>query len=280
MYIKETCIINGVKEIDKYKCMRVYKKGEKRAKKTLPTSEKQKKVNIRNAKKQKQRIIKANFTKGDLFVTLTYMKEHKPKTKDEALEDKKLFIGRMRASLIRRGLDFKYCSITEIGTKGAVHHHMLIKKCDAELISKHWKKGGVHFKFIYSEDVSKLARYLSGDKEVEGDWEKHECAFEKWSHSRNLIIPEVTKEHIHAKDFSKTPRAEKGYRVEELRQGSTEWGYEWQSYKLVPNTNITNTITEDVIKDKTAMQKIPPKPKTYKKAKKEKENKTSRDSKN
>lgn len=233
MYIKETCVINGVIEIDKYCRMRSYTKGESRGKKTKATSDAQKKVNDRHSKKKKQRIIKANFKKGDLFLTFTYKEGERPKTKDEARVDKKNLLGRIRKKLERMGKKFSYVAVTEIGTKGGVHHHLLVRGSDAEIFQNVWEKGGIDFKFIYSEDVERLAEYLSGDDETE-ERKKHECVYEFWSHSKDLVIPEVKRERISSRSFIKIPKVKRGYILADLRQGINSWGYEWQSYKLIP----------------------------------------------
>ena len=233
MYIKETCIVNGIYEIDKYCRPRSYQKGESRGKKAKLTSEAQKKVNQRHAKKKKQRIIRANFTKDDLFLTFTYAEGNRPQTKEEARLDRKALMDGIRKAMQKRGIRFSYVAVTEIGVKGGVHHHLLVKKCDTEIFTRVWKKGGINFKYIYSEDLDRLAKYLSGDDESE-ERKKHECVYEFWSHSKDLVIPEVKRERISSRSFIKIPKVRRGYILTDLRQGINSWGYEWQSYKLVP----------------------------------------------
>ena len=243
MYIKETCEINSVKEIEKYTPWRsVYPKGEKRAARSRPTSEAQKKVNERRAKRDKQRIIRANFGKGDLWLTFTYKKEERPDSMERAKEDRKNLLDKLRRFLKKEGIEFKYVCVTEIGTLGGVHHHLIMKPCDASIFSKIWKKGGVHIEYIYSEDISRLARYMSGDETEEDEKKRHSVVLESWSRSKNLIVPEVKKERIHSRSFSKNPKPEKGYRIENLQNGINSFGYCWQRYDLVPHENrVRNT---------------------------------------
>lgn len=234
MYIKEVCEIRGVKEVYKYTPWRsVYKKGEKRAVKTKPTSEAQKKVNERRSKIKKQRIIRANFEKGDLWLTFTYMKEKRPDSIDKAKADRKSLLDKLRKALQKEGIEFKYVCVTEVGEKGGVHHHLIMKPCDTAIISKIWKMGGVHIEYVYTEDLERLARYMMGDDEKD-EKKRHSVCLESWSRSKNLIIPEVVKEKVHARSFSKTPKPEAGYRIENLQNGINTWGYEWQRYDLVP----------------------------------------------
>lgn len=234
MYIKETCVICGVKEIHKYIPWRtVYKKGEKRAAKLKPTSDAQKKVNERRSKIKKQRIIRANFAEGDLWITFTYEKEKRPESIEKAKSDRKALLDKLRARLLKLGIEFKYVCSTEVGSKGGVHHHLIMKPCDTSIISKIWKKGGVHIEYIYSEDISRLARYMTGD-DSEDERHRHSVVLESWSRSKNLIVPEVKKERIHNRTFTRTPKPEAGYIIENLRNGINSWGYEWQSYNLVP----------------------------------------------
>ncbi len=227
MYIKETCIIRGIKEIDKFYPMRAYPKGEKRGIRKRVTSEAQKKVNERRSRKDKERIIKANFERGDLWLTFTYTKEKKPADMDQAKLDRKNLLDKMRKKFRKEGIEFKYICVTEIGERGGVHHHMILKKADSAIAAECWLKGGVHIKHIYSDNLSELAEYMSGGDDKHG-------VVENWSRSRNLIVPEVIREHIHARSFSNYPKPEKGYYIDDLRSGITAWGYEWQSYKLVP----------------------------------------------
>lgn len=243
MYIKEVCEIRGVKEVYKFTPWRsVYPKGEKRAQKTKATSEAQKKVNERRAKQQKQRIIRANFEKGDLWLTFTYKKEERPKTIDKAKADRKNLLDKLRKALKKEGIEFKYVCVTEVGSKGGVHHHMIMKPCNTSIIADIWKPGGVHIEHIYTEDLERLARYMTGDDTEKNEKQRHLVMLESWSRSRNLIVPEVIKIRIHQRSFSKNPKPEKGYRLENLQNGINAWGYEWQRYDLVPHENrVRNT---------------------------------------
>lgn len=230
MYIKEVCEIKGEKEVYKYIPWRtVYKRGEKRSGRIAPTSEAQKKVNERRAKINKQRIVRANFEKGDLWLTFTYARENRPLNIAEAKADRKRLLDRLRRELKRSGKEFRYVCVTEVGSKGGIHHHMIVKRCCTEIFPKIWKKGGVHIEYIYSEDVSKLARYMSGD-DTEPERKRHTVILESWSRSKNLIVPEVKRERINRRSFSKSPKPERGYIIESLQNGINAWGYEWQRY--------------------------------------------------
>ena len=235
MYIKETCEIRGVKEVYKFTPWRsVYNKGEKRAPKSKDTSDAQKKVNERRAKQNKQRIIRANFQKGDLWLTFTYMNEKRPDSIERAKRDRKNLLDKLRKALNKEGIEFKYVCVTEVGAKGGIHHHMIMKPCDTSIIADIWKSGGVHIEHVYTEDLERLARYMTGDDTKE-EKQRHSVILESWSRSRNLIVPEVKRERIHARSFSKNPKPEAGYRIENLQNGINAWGYEWQRYNLIPH---------------------------------------------
>ena len=243
MYIKETCEIRGVKEVYKFTPWRsVYNKGEKRATKSKATTEAQKRVNERRAKQNKQRIIRANFQKGDLWLTFTYMKEKRPDSIDKAKADRKNLIDKLRKTLGKAGVEFKYVCVTEVGERGGVHHHMIMKACDTSILACIWKLGGVHIEHIYTEDLERLSRYMTGDDTEKDEKKRHSVVLESWSRSRNLIVPLVVRERIHSRSFSKTPKAEKGYILKNLQNGINAWGYEWQRYTLVPHENkVRNT---------------------------------------
>ncbi|MCB5621371.1 hypothetical protein LIQ08_19945, partial [[Ruminococcus] gnavus] len=58
----------------------------------------------------------------------------------------------------------KWMLHTEIGSRGGVHHHLVINRIpDADLIMRRaWEKGGVHIDLLYDEGgLRKLAEYLS-----------------------------------------------------------------------------------------------------------------------
>lgn len=115
---------------------------------------------------------------------------------------------------------------TEIGKKGAVHHHMIMNRInglDAVLAEK-WKKGRVHFQLLYKDGgFVKLAEYVGKDEGRAYDFTR----------SRNLLRPKRKKEVMKAKTFAKEPR-KKGYELEKesLFEGINPMGWPYRRYAM------------------------------------------------
>lgn len=234
-YIKEVCEYGNYIDVEKYYTWKWHDKNCIRGPNEKVTSEQQKKINERLAKKQKRRILNANFSVGDIWLTLTYMKSMRPCNMKEAVKNlKNKFLDKLRRILKKRGEELKYVAVTEIGKKGAVHHHLVIKKFDVNIISEFglWKFGKASMVFIYSEDLQKLSDYMCKGSSGQTDDEGVE---KKWSQSRNLIIPVSKKTVIKADSWTKLPKAIKGYELIEdsLQVGINGMGYPYQSYRMV-----------------------------------------------
>lgn len=108
--------------------------------------------------------MKLNFRENDYWVTLTYKLENRPQDMKEAAKDIRKWIQKVRAQYKRQEVELKWMLHTEIGSRGGVHHHLVINRIpDADLIlRKAWEKGGVHIDLLYDEGgLRKLAEYLS-----------------------------------------------------------------------------------------------------------------------
>lgn len=244
-YIKERCVIGDVIEIEKYYSWRYGVKGIPRNENIKSTTEVQRKINERMARKKKRRIINANFTVGDIYLTFTYKKENRPANIEDAFRNIKRFIDTLRRILKKQGEQLKYVGVTEIGQKGAVHHHLLIKKFDTNILftkrknnktqkeKSIWVFGKVMITPIYTKDLTDLANYFN--KESRGNVANNGSR-KKWTQSRNLIIPQSEKRIIKAKYWTEYPKAEKGYTIIEdsIYSGICDWnGYPYQSYRMV-----------------------------------------------
>lgn len=179
-------------------------KGEKRAPKRKPTREEVKKINQKIKARNVRRIIKANFTSDDLWVTFLYPKGTR-KSMEEILKDVSNFHTTMRRQRKKRNEPYKWISRIEIGKQGGIHVHMVINRVRGEpteqLIREKWKKNGrVHFEYLYEDDnFSNLAEYIvkpvpeEQQKRVEKMPESMQKQLVKYSTSRNLIRPEPEK---------------------------------------------------------------------------------------
>lgn len=212
-YIKQEIISGDVYEAYTTFSAR-YGTNGKRKSKNGKTTAKQKIINEKNAKRKVARLINTNFTKGDIFLTLTY--EYAVKL-DQAKKDLVNFLRRIKYFRKKNNLpDIKYIAVTESEGK-RVHHHIIMTKLSLDVISDNWVKGKAIIGRLYPDkDYTGIAKYIT--KEPAKEFAK------RWTQSRNLDKPEVrTKQLKTGRGVLKVP---KGYKLMEQRLDYTEWtGY-------------------------------------------------------
>ena len=210
-------------------------KGEKRASKEKPTPEQVARQNQLNKEKKVRRLIKANFSERDYWVTLKYPKGERP-TIETVKEDVATFLGRLRRMYKKSGDVVKFIYRIEIGSRGGAHVHMILNRAadtptDLAIIAA-WSFGRVNFEHLYQTgDYSKLAAYLVKPPLPEAqrhiDLLPPEARREviKYSSSRNLVRPEPErKEFTHytmRRLIDEGPTASPGFFIDQdsVRQG-------------------------------------------------------------
>lgn len=178
------------------------RKGEKRAPKNHRTSMAVQKYNQKQRERKIQREIAANFTEGDLWLTLKMPKGTKVTPKELKTIFKK-FADRVRYQYKKAGQKFKWIRRMEIGEKGGVHIHLIANRIeDADLIiQKAWSEvtnGHVNLQPLYESDgYRELARYICKmpTEEIQGqlslfDQEDRKTFIEVHT-SKNLIRPKA-----------------------------------------------------------------------------------------
>lgn len=215
---------------------RVYKKGEVREKRRKPTPQEKQEENDRAAERRLARKIAANFTGEDLWITLTYRKDERP-SPQEAKGRLKKFITGLREDYRKAGYELKYIIVTEYQGK-SIHHHAIINGIPdaAKLIRGRWRHGRPDFKMMdESGEYSELASYII--KETAKTFRDPGAANrQRYTCSRNLIIPEPEVKRVSAKTFRKQPKPWKGYELLKgsLVQGiSAVTGYMYQYYTMI-----------------------------------------------
>ena len=241
MYIRTTCRIGDICQVGKYYPGNFGAPGLGRSRKRRRTPEEMDRNNQRNRARKLQRIILANFRNGRT-VHLTYRKEERPETFEEAMDQRRKFLARMRAVCKKAGVQWKWIIVTERGKKGqALHHHLIIEDMTAPLdilrtVGELWKFGKVSStKMEEEEDLFEvLAEYLLKKDTKAG------LSGKSYSHSRNLIIPEEKKEKVRAKRWTREPRAPKGWYVvkESVWNAQTPEGWPVQRYTLRKLENV------------------------------------------
>ena len=184
-------------EHKKMQSFRVHTKGVKRGPNTGHTTEKQERINEKAAEERLRWKINANFGHRDLHAVLHYY--DKGRTFEQCIEDRKLFLKRLRRICQRRGITFKYIVVTETKRMTNPHHHVIISKMDPEIILEAWEgvaEGGGNVSFQPMDrrgNHYKLASYLM--KESRSTMERFKelgIKGKRFSASQNMAEPVVT----------------------------------------------------------------------------------------
>ncbi|WP_321994806.1 rolling circle replication-associated protein [Clostridium butyricum] len=153
------------------------------------SSEAQKKLNDKNAKKKIVRLINTNFKEDDLMITLTY-KDHYLPSESEAKRDMQNYIRRLKRFRKKEGLeDLKYLYVIEYendpkrSKKIRIHHHIIINNMDRDIAEGLWKKGRTDSMKLQPDDfgLTGIAKYIS----------KGLICGRRWGYSKNLKKPIV-----------------------------------------------------------------------------------------
>lgn len=165
-----------------------------RAKKKQLTRKAQEELNERNSIKKLSRLLNANFTDKDIWLTLTYDDEHLPDSEEKAYKDTANYIRRLRR-VSKEPL--KYIIVTETHTEDGeptrVHHHIVVNFPDRDTAERLWKLGGRKQSRRLQPDIhgfDGMAHYLGKQKKPPKD--ENRKITRRWRSSRNLKKPKVT----------------------------------------------------------------------------------------
>jgi hypothetical protein len=208
--------------------------GMKRMKRKKPTPEQMAIQNQWRRERDIRRLLKTNFSDYDYWLTLTYRPGTRPADMKEAKKQIRKFLRKMRDRYKARGRIFKYIVVTEIGSRGGIHHHAVINRTEDgdKLIADLWPYGGAHINLLYSRgEYRQLAAYIAKRPA------KDNAMKEKWySRSRNLKKPKVERKIMLGRSFSEKIRVPKGYYLEKesVYQGTNlVTGHPYRYYTLV-----------------------------------------------
>ena len=120
------------------------------------------KINLRKAITELTILMNANFVPGDYHITLTYERDKRAETVEEAKRDRKIFLDRLRRRMKKKKKEIcKYIVVTEVGVRGALHHHMVMNQVPVEWIRQAWKHGRIDIRPLDDTgQYSKLAKYF------------------------------------------------------------------------------------------------------------------------
>ncbi len=130
--------------------------------------------NKKGCERELARIINANFAAGDVFIGLDYSNDYidsvtgasDEETVDLAEREMRLCLRRVKNAADKLGVEVKCVAVTSVldgesGERVRVHHHLVVNRECAEIFKAKWKRGGVDFESLKTEqDYSSLAHYL------------------------------------------------------------------------------------------------------------------------
>lgn len=216
-------------EIEEYVDGRYGAKGKKREEKKKATPEQVKRQNQLNKAKNCRRRIKNNFEEDDYYWTLTFGKDQRPKTMEEAKAIWTKLQRKLRTEYKRQRKKFKWIISIEKGKKGAIHFHLITNRIEDgdRFMKKLWTCGSIYLRLLYDNgDYKALADYMT--KAAEGGEESY------YSHSRNLPIPEPRVKKLKGKWEDIEPY--KGYYIdkESVVEGiNPVTGYKYRHYTMI-----------------------------------------------
>lgn len=210
MYYKTIC--KAGKTIEVY---RSYSKRTKKAKETgnrILTKEEIEANNLRRAVVSLTRKLNANFDEKSCHLIFTYRTEERP-TLEESVKRIRNLLRNLGREYKKEGGELKYILVTEYH-RGKVHHHVVVNGMPSgrtlETANSKWKYG--YIKCSMLDDTGqyrKLAEYLI--KETQKSYKEGKIGKQRYTSSRNLIIPKSKTKTVKADRWLPEPRIPKGY---------------------------------------------------------------------
>ncbi len=207
---------------------------QERAAKSKCSSAARKRMNFNTSWQKLQLLLATNFTRRDLYITLTYSDDCLPKSRRDAQLILARFIKQLRAQRRADGEDLRYIySTQELLDDGGrrLHHHMVVNatigKRDYELIRSLWKYGDNieidaigDTEYYQYDDFLELACYLA--RERNPDAPPTAVGARGWTPSTNLKKPK--RESVMVED-NITVTAPPGAYVLDTDEKQNEYGY-------------------------------------------------------
>ena len=189
--------------------------GKGRRLRTRPTSEQQEKINRARQLERATVLINANFGWGDIHLTLDYRPDARPGDRKTAEKNLNNFIRRLNYWADKEELQIKRFSVTEVGKRGALHHHLILTGgIPNEKLMELWPFGRIHVTPLEKNgDYKKLAEYLI--KKTDWEFENVEAMKGKrrYNTSQNLVRPEPKTRDLKQKRVNMNPKPWKGYYI-------------------------------------------------------------------
>lgn len=205
----------------------------KRGDRVQATKEEVQRYNQKMRERKLTRKLNANFAEGDLYLTLTYTRDNRPSPAD-AEKNLRKFIACLKRIYRKTDTEFKWVATTEIGTRGGIHHHLVIPYyADVREIEQKWRRYGGHVKMqtLYGQNFERIATYIAKTNTKDGT-----ASRSSYSCSRNLIDPPEKRKKVKANSWREMPTVPKGWALEKdsLVIGvNPVTGHGYQFYRLI-----------------------------------------------
>lgn len=152
-------------------------------------------VNERNSWKRMRRMVEANFTDGDYWVTLTYAVGQSV-TRDQAMRDIRNYIARVQRRRAKLGLQkTRYLYVIEWGeTKGRIHHHIIMQRMEYDTVHALWGMGRTDVKALQADEkrgYEECTRYMCKQARTKGE-DGTRRKQKKWVASKGMKQPDET----------------------------------------------------------------------------------------
>ena len=233
MYIRKTYRLGTYREVVEYHNGRYGAPGQKRQQKKKLTTEQRRKQNARQKMINCRRKLRANFSPGDYYLTLTYRKEDRPEGMEAAKEDLRKFLRKLRKKYRDAGAAMKWIANIEVGTRGAWHVHLVMNRVPGldTAAASAWKYGRIQQQLLYEDGAfDRLAAYITKSPDTE-----ERLAESHYSSSRNLPIPEPEVKIFRHHKTWKSIKVPRGWILEQssVMEGiNPVTGYPYRSYTL------------------------------------------------
>lgn len=210
---------------------------ERRGKKRKPTSEQQAAINRKRSEITLTRVLNANFSGDDLYITFSCEESKRPADEEEFRKWIKQLLKQLRKAYKNAGVEFKYVWVAERGERGAAHVHMVASGIEFKHIRGIWKYGFTTIKPMDPNgSYHKLAAYFMkySDKTMKTE---RRLQGKRYNCSKNLYhpVPEKTRIRKKRKFDPEKITVPAGWYLDQdtVEFGINADGYEYLRYTLI-----------------------------------------------
>lgn len=233
MYKAKKMRFKNAIEVHEYHDAKYGAPGQKRQKKKKATPEQIARQNQKNRERLARWKLREYFNVNDYFTTLTYRKDERPESMEACRKDLQKFLRKIRKLYKAAGKEMRYMLNIEVGTRGAWHAHIVLKRVpDLDVaMAKAWGHGKVVNQLLYEKgEFRELAAYIT--KSPVNDKKLKDA---KYSCSKNMPLKEPEKKVYRKwKTWGKV-RVPKGWYLDKdsVVEGINLWGFPYREYTLL-----------------------------------------------